>query len=86
MPKVSEFFGITIYFYYRDHEPPHFHARYAEHEALIAIESLEVLRGRLPPRAQNLVMEWAIAHRPELRQAWQLARLMQPLPWIEPLQ
>lgn len=27
MPKISEFFGVSIY-YYREHEPPHFHARY----------------------------------------------------------
>jgi hypothetical protein len=85
MPKVSEFFGISIYFYYREHEPPHFHAIYAENEALIAIETLETLRGRLPPRAGSMVVEWAIMHRDELRRAWRLARAMQPLPRIDPL-
>ena len=35
----------------------HFHARYGEHEALIGIGSLAVLRGRLPPRARGLVVE-----------------------------
>jgi hypothetical protein len=25
MPRISEFFGIAIYMYYRDHAPPHFH-------------------------------------------------------------
>lgn len=26
MPRVSEFFGVAIYFYFNDHPPPHFHA------------------------------------------------------------
>jgi hypothetical protein len=39
--------------------PPHFHAEYAEHEALVAIETLEVVRGELPRRALALVLEWA---------------------------
>jgi hypothetical protein len=36
---------------YSDHAPPHFHARYDEHEALIAIDTLGVLEGWLPKRA-----------------------------------
>ena len=28
MPRVSEFYGIAIYPYYSDHNPPHFHAVY----------------------------------------------------------
>lgn len=41
--------------YFADHAPPHFHARYAEHEALIAIESGAVIAGSLPRRAQGFV-------------------------------
>jgi len=26
MPRVSDFYGIAIYLYYRDHAPPRFHA------------------------------------------------------------
>ena len=37
MPKRSQFFGIAIYMYYRDHAPPHFHAIYGEHEAIFEI-------------------------------------------------
>ncbi len=43
MPRISEFFGIVIYMYWRDHGPPHFHAIYAEEEALISIDGLSVL-------------------------------------------
>ena len=57
MPTISEFFGILIMMYYSDHAPPHFHARYAEYEALICIEPLGILKGNLPPRAFSLVLE-----------------------------
>ncbi|HVM82116.1 MAG TPA: DUF4160 domain-containing protein [Stellaceae bacterium] len=50
MPEISRFFGIIIRMFYADHEPAHFHAVYGEHEALIAIETLVVLRGSLPRR------------------------------------
>ena len=85
MPKISEFFGIAIYMYYRDHPPPHFHAIYGGREVQIAIEELEVLTGSLSPRAMSLVMEWARGHRSELRIDWQRAQEHQPLDWIEPL-
>ncbi|HHE55453.1 MAG TPA: DUF4160 domain-containing protein, partial [Caldithrix abyssi] len=33
MPEISRFFGIVIYIFYLDHNPPHFHAKYNEYEA-----------------------------------------------------
>lgn len=59
MPTISMFFGILIRMYFNDHPPPHFHARYNEHEAVIAIEPLSVIEGSLPKRALSLVLEWA---------------------------
>jgi hypothetical protein len=59
--------------FYSDHGPPHFHASYAEHEALLEIETLAVLRGDLPRRALALVLEWALLHREDLRRDWNLA-------------
>jgi hypothetical protein len=63
VPKISEFLGIVIYVYWRDHGPPHFHAIYGEQEALIAIENLSVLEGKLSPRVLGLVIEWATLHK-----------------------
>lgn len=54
MPEISRFFGIIIAMHYNDHAPPHFHARYGGDQAIIAIETLHVLGGRLGPR----VMVW----------------------------
>lgn len=85
MPRVSEFFGIAIAMFYADHAPPHFHATYAGHEALIGIDPLRVLRGALPPRALALVAEWAVRHRDALMDDWLRARLGLPLESIPPL-
>jgi hypothetical protein len=85
MPELSRFFGIIIRMFFNDHQPAHFHAIYQDHEALIAIESLDVLRGDLPRRALALVLEWAVLHREELRRDWQLAQSGQVPTPIEPL-
>lgn len=85
MPKISEFFGIAIYIYYREHLPPHFHAIYGSEEVLIAIDDLSVLSGRLTPRAMGLVVEWASLHQEELRRVWAQAMAHEPLSKIEPL-
>ncbi len=85
MPRISQFFGVVIYMYYNDHLPPHFHAEYGEHEAVYEIDTLDILRGELPRRAHVMVVEWAIAHRAELRANWTRAREQQPLQDIEPL-
>ena len=74
MPEISRFFGIIIAMFYNDHEPPHFHARYAEQQVIIRIDTLEILDGRLNTHALNLVGEWAILDRKELEDDWVLAR------------
>jgi hypothetical protein len=74
MPEISRFFGLVIKMFYNDHLPPHFHAEYGEHEALIEIDTLAVYRGDLPRRALALVLEWSALHRAELTRDWELAR------------
>ena len=85
MPELCRFYGIVIRMYFDDHGPPHFHAIYGGDEAVIGIESLAVLAGRLPPRAQGLVIEWAIRRQAELRATWRRAQRLEPLGKIEPL-
>jgi hypothetical protein len=86
MPTLSRFFGIVITMNWNDHQPPHFHARYAEHEAVIRVDTLELESGSLPHRALALVLEWASLHRAELRQNWGRAQTRQPLTPIAPLE
>lgn len=88
MPRISSFYGITIWMYFDENHHqgrPHFHARYGGAEASIDIESLVLIAGDLPSRARRLVVEWASAHRTELRANWVRAREHQQLQPIEPL-
>ncbi|PAX08798.1 DUF4160 domain-containing protein [Sphingomonas lenta] len=73
MPTLSIFYGIVVQVYWFDHAPPHFHARYAEHEAQIEIMSASVLNGSLPKRALAMVLEWTREHQAELMAAWEAA-------------
>jgi hypothetical protein len=72
--------------FWRKHAPPHFHALYAGHEALIDIRALDVIGGSLPRRALNLTIEWAIAHRDELIEDWNLCQSKQSQKRIKPLE
>ena len=85
MPCVSAFFGIVIWMYYKDHQPPHFHAEYSGQEVLIVIGSGDVYQGQVSRRALRLVQEWEELHRAELLMNWELARQQQPLISIAPL-
>lgn len=79
MPTISVFYGVVIQMFWDDHAPPHFHAIYAEHEALIDIRTLDVIEGQLTRRAMTLVLEWAQEHRAELMEDWELcARRLSP--------
>ena len=85
MPRISKFYGIAIYMYYRDHAPPHFHAVYGGQRAEILIESGRYLKGSLPPGATRLIATWRGQHGDELMRNWELARHKEPLMRIEPL-
>jgi hypothetical protein len=71
--------------FFDEHAPPHFHAKYAEYEASIEIQTLSLLRGQLPPKALSLVVEWAALHQDELLSDWELAELRTELNPIAPL-
>ena len=70
MPEVSRFYGIVIKVFFGDHPPPHFHAVYGEYNALVGIESLDIIEGDLPKRAERLVLDWANIHQPDLLKMW----------------
>jgi hypothetical protein len=86
MPTLSIFFGIVIRMYYDDHPPPHFHAIYGDYEAKIAIETLDLIEGKLPRRALGLVLDWAELHQQELRDNWIRGRKHDALAPISPLE
>ena len=76
MPIISMFYGIIIRMYlidHKNHNLPHFHAKYAEYEVSISIEDGEVLAGELPRKQLRLVQAWIELHRDELQADWELA-------------
>lgn len=85
MPVISLFAGIRITMYYDDHNPPHFHAEYAGHKALVDIQNGYVIGGALPNRQLKYVLAWADMHQDELMQNWELARDSKELLAIAPL-
>lgn len=72
MPVIARFYGILIkmYFSQSEHGVPHFHALYGEHNGVFDIQTLEMLEGDLPSRAQRLVREWSAHHQNELLEMW----------------
>jgi len=56
-----------------------------KYEARIAIESLTVLSGTLPPRAMGLVVEWSVQHQQELLALWERAKRHDTIGRLAPL-
>lgn len=85
MPEVSRFLGIVIAMYHNEHGVAHFHVVYSGTKASIEIESGRI-RGDLPPRVANLVLEWARLNRAELLENWRRARTGESLVRIPPME
>jgi hypothetical protein len=88
MPEVSRFYGIVITMYPEAgerHNIPHFHVRYAEHRATVAIASGDLLAGSLPKSQLRLVQAWVELHRAELEDVWAALVSGRPANKIAPL-
>ena len=85
MPEISRFFGIVITMYYRDHGPPHFHARYGSQKVTVRLSD-GLVTGRFPKRALAMTLEWWNLHRDELVENWEKAEESEPLNPIAPLE
>ena len=85
MPTLSIFYGIVIQMFWRDHNPPHFHASYGGEEVIVNIRTLEIMEGSISRRALPMVLEWALVHRSELLEDWDLCQSKQRPKPIQPL-
>jgi hypothetical protein len=70
MPTIAIVDGVKIQMFYNDHTPAHFHAILGADEVLVAIRSLDVIRGSLPPAKLRRVLAWANDHQAELALNW----------------
>lgn len=86
MPIISVFFGIVIRMFYKEHEPPHFHAEYQGQHAKFDFDG-QMLAGDIRSRtAQRLIREWAASHGVELEANWENMKAGHPLDRIKPLE
>ena len=88
MPAISTFYGIIVYMYFMDnaqHKSPHIHAKYQEHEVIVAIPDGEVLAGSIPKPKMKLLQAWIEIHKDELMADWELAVSGEQPYKIEPL-
>jgi len=67
MPIICFFDGIKIMMFYREHFPAHFHVEVGDESALIGIDPIMILEGRLSRPTRSKVFEWAAIHQAELR-------------------
>lgn len=78
MPTIAVVEGVKIQMFAQEHPPSHFHAVFAEYRAQIEIDTLRVLKGRLPRAKLAAVISWAASRQAELRRAWDRVTAKQP--------
>ena len=71
--------------YWREHEPPHFHAKYGDDEIVVEIETGKIT-GKMSKRAISLIQDWRKIHINELMNDWELSKMRKQLNKIEPLE
>lgn len=73
MPEISRFYGIVIKMFFKpkEHEPSHIHALYNEYMGIYNLQTLQMIEGNLPTKAQELVLEWLVYHQSELLHMWE---------------
>jgi hypothetical protein len=86
VPIISTFFGIIIRMYFDDHGVPHFHAEFQGEQASFDFSG-RLIAGRIRSKtARKLIREWARLRTSELQENWKLAKKLEPLNQIPPLE
>ncbi len=86
MPQISVSYGLIITMNFGDHDPPHFHVRYAEYKGKVRFDTFELMpKGNLPLRAARMAIEWARLRAHELQAAWMRANANEDPGTIDPL-
>ena len=85
MPVISRFFGIIVYINWKDHSPPHFHAKYQDDEIIMEIKTGKTT-GYFSQKGKQLLNEWREIHLNDLLEDWTLAENNMRLKNISPLE
>lgn len=86
MPRIAELKGgILIFMPTDDHGNPHFHVRCNGSSYKIFIDTLDIDKGSMPPKAFREVRTWARVRQQDLFQAWEDVRAGKKPSMIPPL-
>lgn len=83
--QVSAFYEIKVTMNFTKNFPPCFCATFQDESAIIDIENVCCINGKLPSRQLKLILAWTVLHKDELMQNWELSRDNKPLNKISPL-
>lgn len=56
MPTICIFFGIHIFIYNKEHNPPHFHAYYKDNEGIFDMNGNMTL-GNIPTKQRKYIQK-----------------------------
>ena len=85
--ELCRFYGTIIKMLFPDieqHNKPHIHAHYQDHEASVGIDG-ELLARSIPMKQPKLIRAWFILHEDELYACWNKAVQNIPFGKIGPL-
>ena len=71
MPTIVRIGNLKIQVFADDHNPPHFHVVTPDHEALVALATLTVLRGTMRRQDLKTALEWVRANGEALVSEWE---------------
>ena len=71
MPTIVRIGNLKIQVFADDHNPPHFHVVTPDHEALVALATLTVLRGEIRRRDLETALKWIRANREIIAREWE---------------
>lgn len=72
--------------YFLDHNPPHFHARYAGNKIAIDIKTGKIIEGKMPDKELRFIEKWREINKEKLLNNWDYVQnKIAPQP-IQPLE
>jgi hypothetical protein len=71
--------------FFDEHNPPHIHVEYQDEEAVVSIDTGDIMAGNLPVRQFRFISAWIELHRDELLANWSLCRYGDEPVKIKPL-
>jgi hypothetical protein len=70
MPIIATVAGVKIYMYFRDHNPPHFHAKHDGKDQVYDFDGNR-LQGKIDTKKSKKVSRWAKENKAFLEDEWE---------------